>query len=225
MKIKYIITILAIFTSTILLNAQQTKDSSNFLIFGVPQYLLTNGLRIDFDIHKKNSQNWYVISPYYYSDCSSVDPMNLSGSDDEYDVYNYDKMVGGGIGLSKKIFVSEKSFNEGFYLLFGANFKYFDIDGNSYTWVEFVGDDGLTYQEMADLKYDLYIHSIGADAVLGFQFQVIPSLYLDFFMGFGIKYSQHYSPQNVTVKYNRGYYDYGYTGTQFIGGFRIGVGI
>jgi hypothetical protein len=224
MKSIYTFTLVFIFCFSVLTNAQEDEKQPNFMVFGVPQYLFTNGLRIDFDIHKKDTRNWFIVSPYYYSHNSSLDLLNLSGGEGYYDVYNYDKLTGGGLGLSKKIFLTKKSLYEGFYLSYGGSYKYFDIDGNSFIWVEYTGEDGLKYQEMKDIKYKLFIHSMNANAVIGYQYQVIPSLYLDFYCGFGIKYSIHDSPQNVTVKYNRGYYDYGYTGTQFIGGVRFGIG-
>jgi hypothetical protein len=225
MKTKYIISIILLTGLALQSNAQQEDKQHNLMIFGLPQYLLTNALRVDFDIHKKNTNNWLVISPYYYSDKSSVDILNLSGSDGYYDLYSYDKMTGGGIGLSKKMFLSKKSYTNGYYLMYGACYRYFNIDGNSFTWVEYTGTDGLKYQKMDDIKYQLSIHSLNANAVIGYQVEIMPSLYVDFFMGFGLKYSLHNSPQHVTVKYNRGYLDYGYTGTQFIGGFRIGIGL
>ncbi len=202
----------------------QEENKQKFMIFGVPQYLITNGLRIDIDLHKKETQNWLVISPYFYSDNSSIDPLNLSGGDDDnYDLYSYDKMIGAGLGLQKKIFLSKKSYTSGFYLAFGGTYKYFNIDGNSFTWVEYTGDDGLKYQQMEDIKYKLYIHSLNANATIGYQYQFIDNLYIDCFMGFGIKYSYHNSPDNVMVKYNRGNIDYGYTGTQFVAGVRFGI--
>ncbi|MBN2485583.1 MAG: hypothetical protein JXB34_06390 [Bacteroidales bacterium] len=224
MKNKYILVLVFIFISfTGYAQEEAVEKSPGLMVFGVPQYILTNGLRIDFDLHKKGTQNWIVLSPYYYSDNSSADLLNLGGSDEYFDVYNYDKLTGAGLGILKKTFLSKKSLTEGFYLAYGGSYKYFDIDGNSYTWIEFTGTDGLVYQKMADLKYDLYIHSINANAIIGYQLEANPSLFFDFFCGFGLRYSIHSSPQNVTTKYNRGYYDYGYTGTQFIAGLRVGI--
>lgn len=225
MKSIHILSIAFFLCISTISNAQEEDDRHHkILIFGNPQYLVTNGLRIDVDLNQKNSRNWLVFSPYYYSDKSSVDALNLSGSDEYYDLYSYDKMTGAGLGLSKKIFLTRNTISEGFYLLYGGTYRYFDIDGNGFTWVEYTGTDGLKRQEMDDIKYQLSIHSINANAVIGYQYQAFSSFYIDFYCGFGLKYSIHNSPQNVTVKYNRGYYDYGYTGTQFIGGIRFGIG-
>ena len=203
----------------------QEDREYNFLIAGVPQYILTNGIRIDFDIHQKESPHWIVLSPYYYIDRSSVDILNLGGSDEYYDPYNYDQIVGVGLGLSRKTFLVKKPVSQGIYLQYGGSYKYFNIDGNNYVWVQYTGDDGLPYQQMEDIKYSLNIHSIGASTTLGYQIQVLPSFYIDVFLGFGVKYSFHDSPENVTIKYNRGIFDYGYTGTHFVGGIRFAMGI
>ena len=112
-------------------------------------------------------------------------------------------MRGVGMGIAQKIFLSKEPVSEGFYLIYGATYKYFDIDGNNFIWVEYTGGDGLDYQHM----------------------QVIPSLYMDFFVGFGVKYAFHQSPEHVTVKYNRGINDFGYIGTLMVGGIRIGIGL
>jgi len=197
----------------------------DFLIFGVPQYIISNGLRIDLDFHKKNTPNWLIVSPYYYFDHSSVDPLNLGGSEDYYDPYTYDQMIGFGMGIGQKTFLSRESVSHGFYLHYSGTYKFFDIDGNNYTWVEYTGEDDLPYQGMQYLEYTMQIHSLGASATVGYQYQVLPSLYLDVFLGFGVKYSFHHSPDNVTVKYNRGINDFGYTGTHMVGGIRIGIGL
>jgi hypothetical protein len=201
------------------------KKEHNFLIMGVPQYIIANGLRIDLDIHQKESPNWLILSPYYYFDHYSVDLMNIGGSEDYYDPYTYDKMTGVGMGISRKTFLSKESVSNGFYLLYGADYKYFDINGNNFTWVEYIGTDGFPYQEMKDIKYDMYIHSIGGCTSIGYQAQIISSLYFDFYLGFGVKYAFYKSPQHVTVKYNRGINDLGYTGTHMVGGIRIGIGL
>ena len=224
-KTTFILTVL-FFSNFLCIRAEQPeKKEYNFLVFGVPQYIITNGLRIDFDIHKKNTPRWLILSPYYYYDHLSVDPLSLGGSTDYYDPYSYDQMRGVGMGIAQKIFLSKEPVSEGFYLIYGATYKYFDIDGNNFIWVEYTGGDGLDYQHMQDIKYNMFIHAMGASASLGYQYQVIPSLYMDFFVGFGVKYAFHQSPEHVTVKYNRGINDFGYIGTLMAGGIRIGIGL
>ena len=110
------------------------KKEYSLLIFGVPQYILSNGLRIDFDIQKKNTPNWLILSPYYYFNRASVDPLNLGGSSTYYDPYSFDQMLGVGLGIGRKIFLSKEPVSEGYYLYYGATYKYFKVDGNNFTW-------------------------------------------------------------------------------------------
>ena len=201
------------------------KKEYSLLIFGVPQYILSNGLRIDFDIQKKNTPNWLILSPYYYFNRASVDPLNLGGSSTYYDPYSFDQMLGVGLGIGRKIFLSKEPVSEGYYLYYGATYKYFKVDGNNFTWVEYTDEDGLNYQHMEDIKYTLNIHSIAACANIGYQYQITPSLYLDLFIGFGVKYAIHSSPEKVTIKYNRGVDDLGFIGTHMTGGIRLGIGL
>jgi hypothetical protein len=224
---KIVITILLIASGTLTSMKAKPPESKeyNFVIFGVPQYIVSNGLRIDFDIHKKNSSRWLILSPYYYFDRSSVDLLNLGGSNDDYDPYSYDQMMGTGLGIAQKIFLSKEPVSHGYYLHYGITYKYFHIDGNNYTWIEYTGEDGLPYQHMQDIEYNMNIHSVAASANLGYQYQIMPALYLDLFIGFGVKYAFHYSPEHVTVKYNRGINDLGYIGTHMTGGIRIGIGL
>ena len=99
---------------------------------------------------------------------------------------------------------------------YGATYKNYHLTGDDFIWVEYTGFDGLPYQHMDDISYSMNIHNMGGHAVLGWQLQIAPSWYMDFYLGLGIKYSQHYSPEHVTIKYNRGVNDYGYTGTHFV---------
>ena len=187
--------------------------------------MAVNALRVDFDFQQGDSKNWLSFSPYYYYDNGSFDPLYISGSEDELDGHAYEKMYGVGLGVSRKTFLSKEPTSSGFYLAYGGTYKYFDIAGDNFTWVKYTGDDGLEYQHMEDIEYSIFIHSMGAHTVLGFQNQIYPGLFINAYMGFGVKYSLHSSPEDVTVKYNRGIHDLGYTGTHFVGGLSLGIGI
>ena len=221
-KIIYALLILILFVSLQNVDAQES-DSERFAVFFVPQYIITNGIRVDVDFRKAESGSWWVISPYYYSDGSSSSFLNPSDNYD-YNTYTYKKLIGGGLGISRKIFIT-KNKNKGFYAMLGATYKYFKIDGDNLNYVEYTGDDGLTYYEMQDLEYSININSYAGQIILGHQFNPASKFYIDLFIGFGVKFSEHSSPENVMVKYNRGAIDYGYSGTQFIGGARFGIAL
>lgn len=200
------------------------SPQERFIIYGVPQYLFTNGLRLDADLNLNNSNSWWTISPYFYSDKSSIDPFDFT-ADDEYNSRSYDKMQGFGLGIERRYILTKKVKSEGFYLKYGATYKKFTIEGSNFTFREYIGDDGLTYQGMRQGDYSIDINSIMGNICIGYQFEIMPKLYLDTFMGFGLKYSHHNSSDKVTTKYNRSTIDYGYTGTMFVGGWRLGVAL
>lgn len=218
-KILTLIFLISIFAQT---RAQNTTE--NLIIFGVPQYLFVNATRIDVDFRKANTNNWWTITPYYYSDKSSLDPFGLSESS-SYDAHSYDEMIGFGLGIERRMLISKTIENEGFYLKYGANYKNFSIKGSNFTFREFIDDDGLTKQGMRDGDYKITINSYCGLAAIGYQFELLPKLYLDAYLGFGIKFSTHKSTDKVTIKYNRNVCDYGFSGTQFIAGIRLGVAI
>lgn len=208
---------------TIFVQAQEQEENFDLFVFGVPQYLVTNGIRIDLDIHDKGTQKWWVLSPYFYSDKSSIDLLNLS-SDDYYDAYSFDDLIGGGLGINRKIYLSKNYSDRGIYLGVGGEYKFFQIKGESFTYVEYTGEDGFLYQHMEDIDYRMNINTGSLRTYVGLQSELIPFLFTDIFMGVGLRFSHHNSPQNVTIKYNRGYFDYGYTGTMFVFGIRFGIG-
>jgi hypothetical protein len=219
---KYILSILIIFTFGQLLIGQVNK-SENAVIFFNPQYLFTSGLRVDIDFRKPNSNKWWVISPYYYSDGDDASFLNRDNSSG-YNSREYESMYGLGLGVARKIFFkSDDTTAKGFYVLGGVTYRYFEIQGDNLTYVETTGADGLEYFDLQDIEYTVNINSYNGYVILGNQFNISSRCYFDLYMGFGLRYSTHNSPENAVVEYNRGNIDYGYSGTQFIGGFRIGV--
>ncbi len=222
MRIKYILTV---FIGILICNISmaQENDTETVVAFIVPQYLITNAIRVDVDFRKSESNKWWVISPYYYSDGSDYSILNRSNSD--FNQNKYESMYGVGIGVARKMFLKSDETAKGFYATVGLTYKYISIQGDNFTYMETTGDDGLTYYQMADLMYTININSYSGSVIIGHQFNPLPKFYIDMFIGFGLKYSTHDSPEKVAITYNRGSIDYGYSGTQFIGGIRLGVGL
>ena len=220
--IRYILTVfIAILISNF--SMAQEHDTETVIAFIVPQYLITNAIRVDIDFRKQGSNKWWVISPYYYSDGSDNSILNRNNSD--FNQNKYESMYGVGIGVSRKMFLKSDATAKGFYTTVGLTYKYFSIQGDNYTYMETTGDDGLTYYQMADLVYTININSYSGSIIIGHQFNPLPKFYIDMFIGFGLKYSTHDSPEKVAITYNRGSIDYGYSGTQFIGGLRLGIAL
>ena len=216
-----IIAILLIYTGKSI--AQENYSEKLILSFN-PQYLFTNAIRVDFDVRSKASNNWWVISPYYYTDGADESFLNR-GDRNNYNPTKYENMYGLGLGIARKIYLLQKTEAKGLYALAGITYKYFSIQGDNFTYVETTGDDGLNYYDMQDMEYTININSYGGSLIIGNQFNPFPKFYIDLYLGFGLKYSKHSSPENAVIEYDRGSIDYGYSGTQFLGGVRLGVAL
>lgn len=221
--IKYITGALVL--TLIVCTAKAQNESNEKLILSInPQYLFTNAIRLDFDLNLNGDKSWWVISPYFYSDDSQESFLNR-GSEDDYNSRKYESMYGIGLGVARKIYLLKQDHAEGLYALAGVTYRYFSIQGDNYTFVENTGTDGLSYYELEDLEYNININSYNGYIIIGNQFNPFSKFYIDLYIGFGIKYSSHSSPEGVVIEYDRGSIDYGYSGTQFLGGFRFGVAL
>lgn len=221
MNRKNIISILLLTFLSINTIAQENK-SENVVAFINPQYLFTSGIRVDIDFRKPHSNKWWVLSPYYYRDGS--DESFLNRDDNEgYGSREYKSMTGYGLGISRKVFLRADETARGLYASVGFTYRYFDISGENRVFYETIGDDGLPYFELTDMDYSININSYNGSLIVGSQFNPFSRFYIDLYFGFGVRYSTHSSPEDVAVEYDRGNIDYGYSGTQFIGGFRFGI--
>jgi len=218
-KINILVFVLFILARTI---TAQENNSNKTISFIVPQYIITNGIRVDIDVRKPDSKSWWVISPYYYDDDSKhriLNPEDNSG----FDPHRYESMYGVGLGIARKIFLRHGT--KGFYAMAGVSYKYFNIRGDNEAYVEYREDDGLNYIEVQQLSYTVNINSYNGYATIGYQINPFSKFYIDFYLGFGLRYSTHESPQNVITKYNRGNIDYGYSGTHPVVGGRLGIAL
>ena len=220
-KLIYILAITCIFFGHSL--AQET-DRENVILSFNPQYLVTNAIRLDIDFRTNNSNSWWIISPYIYSDDSNESFLNR-GDHNDYNPRKYESMYGFGLGIAKRIYLRPKSTADGFYATVGIAYKYLSIQGDNFTYVETTGDDGLNYYDMQDLEYTININNYSGYILIGHQFNPLTKFYIDLYIGFGVKYSTHNSPEKAVIKFNRGSIDYGYSGTQFLGGVRLGIAL
>ena len=200
-----------IFTNSII-NSQNNEPK--ILVMGVPQYLFMNGIRIDVDYCYKN-KSWIVFSPQYYNYNSSLgnDAFGLS---DEYET-----LSGAGLYISLKRMMSKYS-SKGLYIAGGAGYNYFDVfTKNKRVWEEFEpGRYAPVYKD-----YTVSINKIGINALLGTQFSIFNVVYFDLYIGFGMRYAFRKIPENSFTFFNTSNSDYGYRGTLFVSGFRVGLPI
>jgi hypothetical protein len=208
--------ILILFTGFIInnTNISAQEKTSQYMIMGVPQYIIDNGIRIDIDMQTSDTRNWWVFAPQYYID--------LNG--DHFIRTHSKQMHGIGLLVYRKAFLSKKYTNKGFYLSVGLGYQYFDLLNNDGYWTNF-NDDGLNYYQLSKSDTHVYINKVLTDGIIGYQFELIDHLYSDIFIGFGLRYSINEQLNGTYTKYNSNVFDYGYTGTTFIVGMRFGVAL
>lgn len=224
MKIKKIFLISIILSLCYHFSSAQETKSENLIAFINPQYLLINGIRFDIEFRKPESNKWWVISPYYYSDGSSNSILSSNWNPD-LELNEYENMYGAGLGVARKMFLKSSPTANGVYAMVRFTYNYFNIKGDNLAYVQTTDSDGLQYYQIQDLEYTININSYQGSVILGKQFNPFSKFYFDLYMGLGLKYSTHESPEKVATTFNRGMIDYGYSGTQFIGGFRFGVSL
>lgn len=192
----------------------QEKQFS-YLVMGVPQYMLNNGLRIELDIPRKEADKWLVLAPSFYQKRSSID---IGRFDNEYN-----KLMGGGLEVFAKQFLSHEKHGKGFYYAWGGGYRHFRIETSNFIWSSNTVD-GLDWFERRSEEISVRIHNLSARGVAGIQFFLYDHMPADIYMGMGMQYATHKNQEGNYLKFNSRSSDFGYTGTLFVIGFRLGVG-
>lgn len=210
---KILILILGIIISAHIAISQENPPK--LIIMGVPQYMIRHGIRIDFEIPTKNYRSWWVISPVYFINVSDL------GNDERRD---YKRMHGYGLSFGRKAYLSKTFPEQGVYLGGALGYHYYNFVTDLGHWEE-IEREGLNYLEYATSDYHIYVNKFLVDAIIGYQTEIASRLYIDVYAGVGLRYSLHEQPTGSDIKYNDNVFDYGYTGTSFVGGIRLGIGL
>ena len=174
----------------------------NKMISFVPFYLVTNGIRIDFD-RKIKENHWLQIAPQFY--------LREHGDNDPGDYYNnrrFTNLVGAGLHLYHRVYMNKEFSRLNPYMSYGATWQYFNLKYNETPF----SNEIERYSE---------INKVGGDAIVGFVFVLNNFLALDFYGGVGYRYSFLHSDATDPIKFNNFYTDYGYKGNLITTGVRI----
>lgn len=188
----------------------------------VPQYIIQRGVRIDIEPLFKNGKHSLQISPQFYYDENEIYYSNnpLKQNSDE----EYEKLVGYGIGLHHKIFAHYFKNNRWvIYFTYGGEYTHFTMDYKSWEWIEYT-NQGLEYLEYKLIPITQNTDRIRVNMLIGFQFNYVENLFLDFYIGTGGVYSiNNLNPPTVKPILKDGMYDYAFTGIYIPVGFRFGL--
>lgn len=185
---------------------QSTKENDihqpSKTISFVPFYLVTNGIRIDFDVKLKEN-HWLQLAPQFY--------LREHEDNDPGDYYNnrrFTSLLGAGLHIYHRVYMNKEFSRLNPYMSYGATWQYFNLKYNETPF----SNEIERYSE---------INKVGGDAIVGFVFVLNNFIALDFYGGVGYRYSFLHSDATSPIKFNNFYTDYGYKGNLITTGVRI----
>ncbi len=202
----------------------QTENGYKTLIMGVPQYLIKNGVRIDIE-RKLSPSHWLRVEPIIY--LKDNYQMDTDGYDSDQEPF-INQMYGAGLGISSVHILYntlQQKKRVTFYVTYGASYTLFNFNITEKVWKPYTTEDGLTFQHKVPDTYNLRTSKLGADATIGMRKELFKRLFLDIYLGFGLRYSVVNPPEGFQIPFNSNFIDYGYSGTTLVGGVRLGVGL
>lgn len=198
---------LSLFSQT----TEKLSEAKSFSLGIVPQYTAINGLRFDLDFRLKNKPNHYIV----------VAPQLYISTKANWD-WDYKTMAGAGLELQHKIFLNDESVKDAIYVAYGPVFNYFSVTDEGLTAKEFI-DNGGNYIGLVEQDMTTNIFKFGGNFIIGVKFTIGESLFIDPFVGLGIRFSVDDKTTGLHGYYNEWWGDMGYSGTLLVGGIRIGV--
>ena len=184
----------------------------------VPQYILINGICLDVEKRIKQSNHAISISPKFYIS-------EFDGSEWIYSVPNDMSMRGYGVELKHKIYLKEwLSGDVNWYGSFSFFHQGFYFDYRDEGWVSFV-ENGTTFFRIEEIDQSLSINQYGGFVTIGLVYKLDDRVFFDNYYGIGFK-SSNSRDSSIGERYKNQFDDgslnYGYTGTLWNAGIKIG---
>lgn len=198
MKKTILVLIVVLFITN--LKAQDEKNYKN-KIYIVPTYLINSGLKLDFE-HQIGSSNanWLVLGPqFYYKDIADREFRDFRG-------INEGNLLGGGIDISYKHFLSVNGLTGNSYYQIGLSSQHFKIE-----------DTGSV------LEQSIVLNKLGSQFIIGYQLKDSERLCFDFYTGLGFRYTFDKSENEMSNDFSQFSWDFGYTGPIFLFGIKLGI--
>jgi hypothetical protein len=183
------------------LNNQETIPDARHLISLVPQYLATNGLRVDYDI-RLNQNHWLQFGPTFYL-------RNNELSHSEFGT-DFRHLIGSGLHVYHRYYPGKGMSDPGIYISWGGVYQ----------------NHNITYDERlesSEMKRYSKIQKVGGDVIIGIYTRLFDPVMIDFYAGMGLRHSFVKSDAQQPKKFDDEYIGYGYTGNILILGFRLSL--
>lgn len=190
----------------------QPLSHEKFRIMGVPQMLFLQGLRVDFDIPQRDGKEWIILSPEFYY---------KGKTDDQFD-QNYSKLIGGRLGIAKRIHIKTGPLISGWYLSYGAVIEYYrltrDFDNWNPTQIE-----GIEYLQRGTSEKTNNAFKPGIEFTIGQVIPLVDHVMLDCYIGTGFRYCFFDGSSKIKAEYAEDMYGKTRSGAVFLAGFRLGI--
>ncbi len=197
--------------------AQQNKEEIEYKnsIGFVPHYLIMNGLGLNYE-RKIGDKQWLALAPQLYANEQSESNSYDLGSDGFYT-----SLLGVGLTVMHKYdFIHD--LERSIYIAYGMEFNYFELKYPYEAWYTYE-ENGLEYYTYGIAEYKETIQRAGVDILIGYRWHPLSNFYTEIYTGGGIRKS--FSETNQTTnpqKFDEYMNGYGYTGTVFLIGLKIG---
>ncbi|MDR2233279.1 MAG: hypothetical protein LBE56_09170 [Tannerella sp.] len=222
---------------TMLIHAQQSSGDTNYSRYAgsqkkytftvQPLYLLSGGLKFDFEMRLGNGPGWLQFSPsvYYRDGNMNNNEYIYYGQTLHYTDWHpywihepFSKLRGAGLDVNYKRFINVR---RDFYTAAGLTYAHYNIKYWGFDGYEFI-EDGLPYYGYKLGNQTQSINRLGANWYFGFRIPTRNAFVLDMFWGLGYRhsFSERDKPQ-----YDDNFLTYGWTGFSFLAGMKIGFGI
>lgn len=186
------------------------KKDKNFGIGMVPQYSIVNGIRLDLDYRLPFKNQWLIVAPQLY----------IAGTNSNQ--WDYNEMAGAGIDIQHRLYLGEKNEPRGAYFAYGPVFRYYSVKDDGLASYNFQ-EDNTTYIGLEETTIRTLIFKFGGNLIFGYQALINKTLYLDFYLGTGARFSFDNQKSGFHGYYNDWWGDLGYSGTLMVGGMRVGI--
>lgn len=182
--------------------------TGKYCIAFMPQYAISQGMRIDFDFRIAEHQ-YITIGPQWY----------YAKDSERYYQENVD-MTGAGLTLNYRYFFSKSKLPSGPYFGFGLHYKYLDLSYEDFNWVSYTEySNTFSHQEYG--TQELMINQGGYDLLMGYQIAFNRFL-MDFYIGWAFRLSD-YDSDTYGNDWNETIFEPGYEGFLPTAGFRLGI--
>gem|GEM_PF-4123512 len=205
-----------VFIAVVAIYSECKADSiPRFRVSMEPQYFVLGTFKTAFDL-KIGQDDWIVLT---------ARATWREREQPDFDIYYNDdsflRSWGAGVELAYRKYLNKPEDMARYFFSFNLGYNYYEPVYYRYMWVDYK-EDGLNFTTYMPGEDKRQIHQPKGEMAMGTLFRVFGSWFFELNAGGGIKYSMFDKYRGDPENLYRYYWSYGYSGTYFLMGFRIG---